>query len=1165
MARIELRLFQHFALLIDEQLDQRVSSPRLHALLAWLVFHRQGPQSRERLATDLWPDSPDIQARTNLRNLLFRLRSVAPSLEAQLQSGDGTLQWRPNHTCHVDVIDFEEAAEQAEHPAKLKAAIALYTGPVLPSCHDEWLEPQRQRLALLYEQLLTRAIGIFEQGRDITTAIETAEKLLAFNPLREDAYRALMRLHAVNGDRATALRIYRQCAETLEQELGVYPSEPTRDIARRLRKETLSITRPAHLPPKLIGRQTEWSQLQSLWQKASGGQLSLAILEGEAGTGKTRLAEEMQAWAQRQSIAFSFAKCYPTTQQLAYGTTISLLKSCPLESLPDIWQVELYPLMPERLKPRQLPAPDRHEPFVRHRLMEAISRAICLQQPRLVVIDDAQWCDPDTIDWLAALASHQPDVRLMVLMTICTEELAAEHPLVNLLHALQRAGRLARLTVGPLTQTESLALVEQTRAQGLPSEQASWVLERSAGNPLLLIELLKAGLPSPSEVAETRLPTTIQTVFERRLSRLSPTARTVAELAAVMGDSCSTQRLESLKNIEPEAVIDGTEELWGRGILLEDPQGRLSFSHGLFGDFLYRQMSTLRRRSRHLQVADSLAHRELKTLADQLALGRHLDLGGRPDQALTAFVRAGQRALSVHAYEQAQHCFQHALTLSPLQQQDADHHAALVGLEATSQILGHLSVQTETLQALQALAESRHNPVWLADVYTRYSRKSRLHGDNLSALSHADKAAQFAATVGDKAAEANARIEHAMAVLHDTGDVPGMMADLSRAYILAVDLDNRAMQGLVQARMAWCMHRLGQLTEANQLVQEALNTARSVGDGAEIARVLLHQSRILQTQTEWRQAARALEEARALAADCGHTTLLSAILGDLGKVSTRLNQLFLALEYLKEAMRLLLPYPYDWVRNSYRQHVAVALWMLGEVKMATAMFDLNRSLPRKFDAAEDYHVVINQAWLSAIFGCWDYCLSLVKSLDLNIPDLPPSAMNFSQRSRAALELVVKVRTGQVDARPEHFLSLLDPGMLLDTFLDFRDCLTVLLDCLVVAGETREAIQVAERLAPGLEDDTLGMLAPQRACLLAGQVLLRAGQQEGGQRLLDRHQMLQLALERSRTGNHLPKVLQEVEALFLNQEAAEFQRTATETDPASPPASRHRNLSLRVAR
>jgi DNA-binding SARP family transcriptional activator len=218
---LRIRLLGEFLLVSGETPVASVDLPRLQSLLAYLVMHRAAPQSRAHLAFLLWPDSTDAQAHTNLRNLVYKLRQAVPDIDAFLSADRQTLCWQPgtqDATWALDVLDFETAIAQADHATEmstarraLEKAVDVYRGDLLPSCYDEWILPERDRLRQAFLKALEQLIGLQEQERDYAAAIGSAQRLLRHDPLHEATYRQLMRLHVVNGDRAAALRTYHNC------------------------------------------------------------------------------------------------------------------------------------------------------------------------------------------------------------------------------------------------------------------------------------------------------------------------------------------------------------------------------------------------------------------------------------------------------------------------------------------------------------------------------------------------------------------------------------------------------------------------------------------------------------------------------------------------------------------------------------------------------------------------------------------------------------------------------------------------------------------------------------------------------------------------------------------------------------------------------------------
>ncbi len=312
---LHIQLLGGFHLRSEGTTIPTLDHPRLQALLAYLVLHRDRPHARQHLAFLLWPDSTESQARTNLRTLLHRLRQAFPDANQWLHVDAQTVQWRPSAACTLDVADFAHAlahadqAEQAGDAVTLRAALTqavdLYRGDLLPGWYDDWVLLERERLRQAVLVTLERLTLLLEQDRAYATAIEYAQRLLRHDPLHEAAYQHLMRLHALSGDRASALRVYQTCATVLERELGVEPSPATREGYEQLLHLEVAaapVIHPAlpapdrrrhNLPLALtsfIGRTREIAEVSRLLATAR-----LLTLTGAGGCGKTRLAQAAAA------------------------------------------------------------------------------------------------------------------------------------------------------------------------------------------------------------------------------------------------------------------------------------------------------------------------------------------------------------------------------------------------------------------------------------------------------------------------------------------------------------------------------------------------------------------------------------------------------------------------------------------------------------------------------------------------------------------------------------------------------------------------------------------------------------------------------------------------------------------------------------------------------
>ena len=457
-----------------------------------------------------WPETGDAQAQTNLRQLLHTLRQRLPDASAYLRIDEHTIGWRTDAPCVLDVAEFETGwidAAQAAGSAKIAAlerAVAAYMGDLLPDCYDDWILPLRERLAQEFVAALEQLVLLHEERRNYAAAIAHAQRLLRYDPLHEATYRRLMRLFALTGNRGAALRVYHTCASLLERELGVTPAGATREAYERLLQLDGAPLPPPH-PERLpfVGRQQEWQTLQTRWRSANRGSLHVVCVEGEAGLGKTRLVEELLHWAQQQGIATCSMHAYAAEDGLAYAPLVECLRSPTLQAaiarMATPWRSELARLLPDLLSadsalPTPEPLTDRWQ---RQRLFAALSRALVIEdRPLILALDDLQWCDEETLAWLLFLVHHHRDTRLLLLTTLRLDELAHEHRVANFLLELRRLDLLTELSLRALDATDTTALAESIAEQKLDIVQADRLFAATEGNPLFVVETMRAQLMS---------------------------------------------------------------------------------------------------------------------------------------------------------------------------------------------------------------------------------------------------------------------------------------------------------------------------------------------------------------------------------------------------------------------------------------------------------------------------------------------------------------------------------------------------------------------------------------------------------------------------------------------------------------------------------------------
>jgi DNA-binding SARP family transcriptional activator len=673
---LRIRLLGGFELRRDGQLLPSLESARAESLLAYLLLHQEAPQSRQHLAFLLWPDSTDAQARTNLRHLLHTLRHALPESDRFLDVTARTIQWRPNAPCWLDVAAFVDRTERSDGElAALREAVELYAGDLLEGCYDEWLLGERERLRERYLDALERLARLLETRGDFAEAVTYAERLVRHDPLREESYRLLMRLHGACGDRARALRVYHVCAATLERELGVAPAAATREVYEALlpaeRDEAASESRSERLGgPPFVGRAGEWTRLTALWRATESRRAQFALVGGEPGVGKSRLVEEFRSWCVHRGAVTAVARSYAAEGALAYGPVTAWLRTeslaAGLRRLDRARLTELARLLPELLttvpglsQPEPLPESDQ-----RQRLFDAIAHAIlAADTPLLLVADDVQWCDRETLQFLHYLLRVDPVARLLVAATVRREEIDPRHPLHELLAGLHALDRCTEIDLERLTRAETAALAARTAGRPVEDSEADRLYAESEGNPLFVVEALRAGWTS-GRAERSRLSPKIQAAIEARLVQLTEPARDLVGLAATIGREFTTDVLAAASELNEDVLVRALDEVWRRRIVREQGADAYDFSHDKIREVAYLDLSPVRRRHLHRRVAQALERRhahDLGPVSGQLAA--HYEQAGAFDQAVAWYERAADVAQQMYANVEAIRLLERALDL----------------------------------------------------------------------------------------------------------------------------------------------------------------------------------------------------------------------------------------------------------------------------------------------------------------------------------------------------------------------------------------------------------------------------------------------------------------------------------------------------------------------
>jgi DNA-binding SARP family transcriptional activator len=683
---LHIRLLGGFSLSTPSGGGIVLPGTRQRALLAYLVLHRDRPIDRRHLAFLLWPDSEESQALTNLRQLIHDIRAAVPDADRFIQAGRQLVRWLDDAPFVLDVDRFEAAVGSVVRQgsvlgpeariAALARGIALYAGDLLPECYDDWIEPERRRLRELLVDALRRAIVLLEERRDFSAAIEHAERLRDLDPLDEAATLALMRLHAAQGRRGQALDAYARTETLLRAELGTGPAPALRELRDRLLRapeDEPPTSPPGTAQPSFIDRAAEWTALTRAWSAASRARPRCLVVSGIPGIGKTRLCAEFAAWATRQGATVAMSSCYRTVGSLPYAPVVDWLRSPmltgPVAGMAAEWRAELAGLLPD-LAGGTAATSGGSPAGSRRRLFDALVRAIsAAPPPRLLVLDDIQWADRETLEWIRFLMSAEEPRSIMLLAAHRAGEPAADGRLEDLLRDLRRDGRLDVIEVEALDGPDTAALAAAAGEAPLEASAAEELYRETEGHPLYIVEITRANAegsarPAPARTTGRRvLPDRVMATIEGRLALLTPSTLDVLGVASAIGREFGTELLAASSGTGEAEVATAVEELVERRLVGERGAGVYDFSHDSIREVAYTRLGADRRRLLHRGIAQAQIASAGSAPASASAIAKHLERGGFIEGAIPFYRLAAEHAVGIYAGIEAVAHYEQALEL----------------------------------------------------------------------------------------------------------------------------------------------------------------------------------------------------------------------------------------------------------------------------------------------------------------------------------------------------------------------------------------------------------------------------------------------------------------------------------------------------------------------
>ena len=644
--------------------DGELGSRKARTLLKLLAVERFRLVSVDQIAEVLWADRPPAELVANVATLVSRLRrALGPEVihggRQGYQLGDLAV-----------VVDLDEAArltDRAEReleptPALARAAAEHAVGllsagnALAEERYAAWAEPARDEL----RGWLRRARHAYARALLVTgdahLAARVAEDAMADDPFDEGAHRLCMSACAVAGERAKALETYARLSSRLAEELGTDPAPATSELHLAILRDQhpgdpgrgeASPARPGggrsagtmHPAPAarsapartgLVGRDRELGELSAAWAQAGGDGPGVVLIVGEAGIGKTVLAEALAADAASAGAVVLQARCYETERSLflqpvvdALLPTVTRLSAADLRYLLGDDAPAFAMLVPEAAAvlgpmPGEQVAVDLQRQQAFHSVL-AFLRELAARNPVLLALDDLQYAGQSTIELVHYLGRHAGGARLLVIATVRAENDA------DVGAALVAVA--GRVEVGPLGADAVGQLAGQAGQAGL----ADRILRQTRGHTLFVVEVLRALAEGGSG-----LPESLRSAVQARARRLGAGAEQLLRAAAVFGATVDPGTVARLAGVPPAVALSHCELALQARLLV--PAGRdFEFANDLIREALYATTPEPTRLAYHQRAADLLT-------SQPESLARHASACGDWLRAARALLSAADEA-----------------------------------------------------------------------------------------------------------------------------------------------------------------------------------------------------------------------------------------------------------------------------------------------------------------------------------------------------------------------------------------------------------------------------------------------------------------------------------------------------------------------------------------
>jgi DNA-binding SARP family transcriptional activator len=886
-------------------------------LLAYLSVYPER-HDRDDLAAVFWGIEGRLAARKNLSQLLWR---ISKSLNADIFAADRDSVQLDSSVLVTDLAQVRRALEGMTEPFDTQlASTILRAAPLelLKGFTDDWVFEARDRWQIELNAGLRKLEHLAEMSGAFEAVIELAQAQIRLEPLNERANASLIRTLLVMGRHSEARDHFEHFKRSLA-DIGEVVGGKMRVLAERIQSghsmSGVSNKATLEIGPDLglIGRTSERERCLKALAEGKLGSGRIVLIEGEPGIGKSKLMQNLAddaTWRGQNVLKATAQEWRQLEPYLMVQTMLNdNLGSMRLEmlrhGLAKVWAQEasaLIPRLASNTGARIMLEDRQNQQRLRESLIEVL-KALAKIQPLAIFIDDLQWADAASLELLTTLSRTLEGQAIGLVIGFRTHEARANPQVWGCVeaHAITTRIQLQSLSKDKIVQLAQKALGIQ-----LLPEVANLFQRVSQGNPLLMLETLKAMLESGVAFQDQRqwltslqslpLPRGFHEIVVSRLSHLGSLALEVVQLSAAVGANFEFELLQDLTQIPSLELLDILDALIGAGFLKEIEPG-FGFAHDRLRQTVYAQLPESERVQLHARILETLQTRASsasEVLATHAARSNQMRLANRYR------LEAGECSLELHGYLQATSFLD---AIGDLGQTDFDAPEQIRFLEVRTRVD---AVQNNTERLLSDLIRLERLPI------TSPSKRIELLCRRAKTLGLIGKSSEALALIADTAAltrdaeaidQTRVLIAQGSILVASGGPYDAALPPLERAVQLCTQF-NLPLEAEARGNLGLALTFLGRFEAALFELQTAVELTKASNDILKQANLYGKIASLHMFHSYFSQAIPFLETALELCEAIGLSEEKALNLANLGLVSFQLGHLERGFAYYDRALEV---------------------------------------------------------------------------------------------------------------------------------------------------------------------------------------------------------------------------------------------------------------------